>query len=309
MKRTLMLPAALALVTLTARPAWAWDGFGHQLVARIAWEEMTPQARARAIAILQGAAQDTRLLQGFGTGTLAPQQQVRLFLAGATWPDDVRPPDSRNTKYHMRDRHFTDLFWRQNSDFGPFHDDNRPAAGDLLNDFAGLKTQVTGTDREQAAVALAWLLHLTGDIHQPLHASGRITPTEPDGDQGGNLYLLEMMGNGKRRTLHSVWDNIITGNPRRLPGEQDDAFMTRIATETMHRHPRTEFAAEMSQTEVRQWARASVRLAQRQVYRTPLHRNQTASATYRRNAFRAADPRIALAGYRLADLLNQVLGS
>ncbi|HSU16852.1 S1/P1 nuclease [Longimicrobium sp.] len=309
MKRTLMLPVALAFVTLTARPAWAWDGFGHQLVARIAWENMTPQARGRAIAVLQGAAQDTRLLQGFGTGTLTPQQQVRLFMAGATWPDDVRPPDSRGAKYHVRDRHFTDLFWRQSYDFGPFHDDSRPPAGDLLNDFAGLRTQVTGPDHEQAAVALAWLLHLVGDIHQPLHASGRITPSEPDGDQGGNLYKLEHITADRQRTLHSVWDNIITSNARRLPGEADDAFMTRIATETMHRHPRSEFAAEMGQTDVSQWARASVHLAQRRVYRAPLHRNQAASTTYRNAAFHAADPRIALAGYRLADLLNQVLGS
>jgi hypothetical protein len=277
-------------------------------VARIAWENMTPQARARAIAILQGAAPDTRLLQGFGTGTLPSQQQVRLFLAGATWPDDVRPPDGRSAKYHVRDRHFTDLFWRQNSDFGPFHDENRPPDGDLLNDFAGLRTDVTGSDHARAAVALAWLLHLVGDIHQPLHASGRITNLEPDGDQGGNLFLLETMSNGKRRTLHSVWDNIIADNARRLPAESDDAFMARIASETMHRHPRSEFAGEIGQTDVRQWARASVRLAQQRVYRAPLHRNQAASTTYRRNAFRAADPRIALAGYRLADLLNQLLG-
>jgi hypothetical protein len=105
-----------------------------------------------------------------------------------------------------------------------------------------------------------------------------------------------------------VWDGIITDNARRLPGEQDNAFMTRMALKVMHRHPRGEFSREMADTDVHQWAQASLRIAQRSVYRPPLRRNQAAPTAYRTAAFRAAEPRVALAGYRLADLLNQVLG-
>ncbi len=269
---------------------------------------MTPQARARAIRILQGAAPDTRLLQGFGTGPLSPERQLRLFLAGATWPDDVRPDDPRAPKYHIRDRHFTDLMWRQNFDFGPVLHSSLPENGDLLRDVPQLRAELTGTDRAKAAVALAWLTHLVGDIHQPLHASGRQTPTEATGDQGGNLFLLEMLPNGKRRTLHSVWDNIVTGNFHFMPGETPDAFLARAANEVMQRHPRSQFASEIGQMDIRQWAQTSVRIAQQRVYRLPLRRNQAATAAYRAAAFRTAEPRIALAGYRLADLLNQALG-
>lgn len=309
MKRKLFLWAVAALLVFGAHPAYAWDHFGHQLVARIAWEQMTPEARARAIQILRGAALDTRLRPP--SGTLSPQQQIRAFVAGATWPDDVRPPDPRNTRYHNRDRHFTDLFWRQNFDFGPVLTSNHPEEGNLLRDVPQLRAELVGTDREKAAVALAWILHLVGDIHQPLHASGRITPRDPDGDAGGTRFCLrtpEPDGGCEGRHLHSLWDGSVTGRIPRQQGESDDAYLTRVAGIVVQRHPRGEFASEIGQTDFRQWAVASVRIAQRRVYRPPLVRNQPASNSYRQAAFLTAEPRIALAGYRLADLLNRALG-
>ena len=56
------------------------------------------------------------------------------------------------------------------------------------------------------AVALAWLLHLVGDIHQPLHCSSRVTPDEalPRGDAGGNTFRLD-----DNRNLHGYWDRIL----------------------------------------------------------------------------------------------------
>jgi S1/P1 Nuclease len=43
-----------------------------------------------------------------------------------------------------------------------------------------------GTDPEQKAIALAWLFHLVGDIHQPLHTAQLFTVEYPKGDRGGN---------------------------------------------------------------------------------------------------------------------------
>jgi S1/P1 Nuclease len=309
MKRKLSVWTATALLLLGARPAYAWDHSSHLLVARIAWEEMTPQARARAIQIFQGAALDTRLRPG--PGTLSEQRQINAFLRGATWPDDVRPDDPRSGTYHNRDRHFTDLFWVQNTDFGRIQTTSNPEEGSLLRDVAQLQAELVGADRERAAVALAWLEHLVGDIHQPLHASGRITRVDPRGDAGGTLFCLWSPPPGERcgsRNLHSFWDGSVTGRIPRIGNESDDAYLSRVALLVMQRHPRSEFANEIGPTDFRQWAQASVLIAQRRVYRSPLVRNQTPSNTYRLNAFRTAEPRIALAGYRLADLLNRALG-
>lgn len=307
MKRVLTLFAAATFLVSGTRPAYAWDDFGHRLVARIAWDHMTLQARAHAIQILQGAAIDTRL-RPF-SATLSEQQQIDAFLAAATWPDDVRPPDSRSTKYHIRDRHFTDLFWRQNFDFGPVLSSTHPEADELLHDIPQLEAELAGPDREKAAVALAWLIHLVGDIHQPLHASGRITPVDPNGDAGGTLFCIRQpTSNGcEGRHLHSIWDGSVTGRFPKLAGETDDHFLGRVSRLIVLRHPRTQFAGEIGQTTFREWAQASVRIAQDSAYRKPLVRNHPPSDGYRADAFRAARPRIALAGYRLADLLNQAL--
>ena len=42
------------------------------------------------------------------------------------------------------------------------------------------------TNPERKAIALAWLFHLAGDIHQPLHTAQLFTVDYPHGDRGGN---------------------------------------------------------------------------------------------------------------------------
>ncbi len=307
MSRKLMLWAACALALLVARPAYAWDDFGHALVARIAWENMTPQARARAVAILRGAPQSSGLLRGFPVaGNLSPDRQMALFVTSGLWADDVRDEEHPGHRFHRGDRHFVNLFWRQQTDFSAPQPVERPEEGDLLRDLPALRAQLTGANRGEAAMALAWLVHLVGDIHQPLHASARLTPhrDDRDGDEGGNDFLL---GQTPPRNLHSLWDGIVTHTNRRRPGESPETYAARVAREITTRHPKRSFPAQMAVTDFRAWAREGLQTAQRDVYRAPLQRNHSVAEAYRRQALAAAEPRIALAGYRLAELLNQAL--
>ena len=304
MNRRLTLLAALAALLLGTRPAYAWDDFGHRVVARIAWENMTPQARARAISILHAAAPETGL-RGSVNGTLSQQQQIALFVFAATWPDVVRDTTNplRMEKYHHPYRHYVDTFWRQDTDFGPVIAVNRQPEGDLLRDAPRLQQWLATGSPELKALGLAWTLHLVGDIHQPLHASGRISPRDPWGDGGGNTFRVGT------RSLHSVWDGIHTDSLNAPRPTAPLATVTSAATMVMQHHPRSEFSAEIGQREFSQWAAASVAIAQRDAYKAPLVRDQPVPPAYRTAAFLAAEPRIALAGYRLADLLNHVLGS
>lgn len=311
MKGRFTLLFALAALVLGARPAYAWDDFGHKLVARIAWDNMTPQARSRAIAILQHAGMDTGL-RGTASGTLDTQQQIDLFVAAASWADVVRDTAQalRMEKYHHPYRHYVDTFWRQDTDFGPIQNVDRRPEGDLLRDAPRLQGWLAAGNAEQRALGLAWVMHLVGDIHQPLHASGRMTPLDPWGDAGGNDFKLEETNPQThfRRSLHSLWDGIMTSSIQRHSGESDAAWLARAAHDVAAHHPRSEFAGEIGQTQFRDWAAASVAIAQRSVYAAPLVRNQAAPPAYRQAAFQAAEPRVALAGYRLADILNQALG-
>lgn len=305
MRCKLPLLTAAALLSLNPTPAWAWDEFGHVVVARIAWENMTPQARTRAIQILRAAPPNSGLGRGFGVGSLSPQQQVRLFVSAGHWPDDIRNPNHPGHSFDRGNRHFVNLFWIQNTDFGTIRPSNRPPFGDLLSDMPGLRRALTGPNQGDAAVSLAWIIHLVGDIHQPLHSSSRITPLDEDGDRGGNDFRLA----GSSRNLHSYWDGVITRNHPPRQGESDDNYLLRVASDIASRNPRSQFQAALAITDVTAWARESLDLAQTRTYRPPLRRNQQPPVAYNRSALAAAEPRAALAGYRLAAMLNGALGS
>ena len=307
MRQKLALWAASALVALSATPAYAWDELGHSVVGRIAWDNLTPQARARAIAILRGAP------PGSGLGGILPpgapeSRQAALFVSASTWPDEIRSDGHPGHQFAKSSRHFVNVFWRQRSDFSrPEPLPNQPLAGDLLNDFPGLRAALTGPNRADAAVALAWIIHLVGDIHQPLHSSSRVTPRDalPAGDRGGNSYELA----GRPDNLHAFWDGSLTRNNLQRPGESRDAFVARVAAEIQQAHPASGFTTERAATDLTGWAREGVTLAQTVAYRPPLRRGQRPPPAYNRRVFEAAQRRAALGGYRLADLLNQALGS
>jgi len=306
MKRLATVFLAAALTAVHAAPAWAWNDAGHMLVAQIAWDNMTPAARANAIRLLRSAGADTRLVFPLGVGMLNPLEQQQQFLHAAIWPDSMR-----GTGFDIPDRHFVNIFWRQDHDFSLIQQlPNHPVTGRLLADLPQLEAAIrnqTGTSAERA-IQLAWIIHLVGDIHQPLHASSRITALEPGGDGGGGSYHLR---NQPKLTLHNVWDRIVSMRVRHLPQEEHDefAYVRRVATDLESNFPRTAFPGEISVTDPRQWAERSVAIAQQSVYRHPLQRNHVPSVTqYQDPALGIAEPRIALAGYRLADVLNGILG-
>lgn len=164
-------PLALLLVSAAVpRIAAAWSEDGHRIVAAIAEERLSPAAR--------------RLVrEAIGDRSIADRDI-------AMWADDVR--DKRN---------------------GPWHYVNIPLAADRYDarrDCPKEGCAVSAVERFSArlrdaddalelADSLRWLVHLVGDLHQPLHAGeGR--------DRGGNDTWLAI---GKRRqpeSLHRFWD-------------------------------------------------------------------------------------------------------
>jgi len=160
-------------------------------------------------------------------------------------------------------------------------------------------TDVNAADTTKA-VALAWLLHLVGDIHQPLHCSSRVTPDHalPHGDEGGNTFRLD-----DNRNLHGYWDRILGEAIPSDPGEDSIAYADRVAHRIERTHP---LAALTAATDVLDWAREGLRLAQTVVY-AGVTRGDAPSAAYEAEALKVAELRLALAGYRLATLLNEAL--
>jgi hypothetical protein len=331
MKRKALPLLVLIFAMLLPSSANAWNATGHQLVARIAWEQMTDNARRNVLAILTGAPHDACLLD-LMPNTGSPEERARTFFVRAsTWPDIVRPndrpgmPDTREcTKFHRRDWHFINFFWTGISgatnanrprDLTPQElkriqrpDVNAVMLLNLFEPFMACDKPQCGTSREERAITLAWILHLVGDIHQPLHTSARVTATEPNGDQGGNLCKL---AESARFSLHSFWDGIIDLGSPRQQNESDAAYVERMARLIMQEHPRSQMVNRLRPFSFDAWAREGLDATKNSLYPQSLAcgPTQTPSAAYLTGAFGFSKQTIALAGYRLAELLNLLFGS
>lgn len=209
----------------------------------------------------------------------------------ATFPDDIRISHPETKVFH-----FIDIPFKDGGPVNPSLPLPPHALSKIADSTAELKQ--AGATAEVRVDALSWLIHLIGDIHQPLHCTDHISDLHPAGDRGGNSFKLK----GKARNLHSLWDSS-TDFSNQQPAEVVDSIMAE--------HARSSLATDLQVTNVETWARASFALAKKFAY-APLHENPAAppqpSAAYLKTALKIGRRQAALAGYRLADRFRTILG-
>jgi hypothetical protein len=301
---------------LCPAPAAGWNETGHQIVARIAWERMTPIAREATVRLLQDAPQDACLRELFPDDARPlAERQREFFLRASTWADLVRPrarDDSRPcVRYHRAGWHFINYFWEGRSDPDNPPDEHptmRPPEDNAVTQLIGLTSSVVQATkpRGERALDLAWILHVAGDIHQPLHTSARVTsrPDEREGDRGGNDFKLGPADDAL--SLHAYWDTIVSLVVAPKPGERTGAYVERLAARIMERHPQAALSRCLRPGEYEAWAREGFRITRMAVYPASLSRGRMPDAGYRRTAYAIAESAIALAGYRLAEMMNRL---
>lgn len=299
-----------AWLFLGAGAARAWDDVGHRVVAAIAWENLTPESRARAVALLSAAPADADL------ANLLPQdgrpleaRQRELFLKAATWPDIVRDQavPARFAKYHKGPWHYIGWYWEPTPGT-PRDRIDIPADPENVVERLEVFDPVLSDELRapsERGVELAWVLHLVGDLHQPLHAASRVTSTEPRGDHGGNDFKLDAAG---KESLHWFWDSILTKARPRGASESDAAYVDRLAADIARRFPKPDEGTLMS-AQYERWTRGSNQTVKTRVYPQSLKRKQPPSSSYRQMALGVSEPAIALAGYRLADTIERIFAN
>ncbi|HEX5265103.1 MAG TPA: S1/P1 nuclease, partial [Phenylobacterium sp.] len=155
-----------------------------------------------------------------------------------------------------------------------------------------------------------WLLHIVGDLHQPLHAAERFSAAWPDGDGGGSRpYLLDPL-TGEPIALHWLWDDSV--NRSGVAADVD-----RRAREIEAAHPRSALAELQTTSPPEALARRahdeSYALARSLAYgaEPPTGRRPEdappAPQPYWYAVRAAAEVRVAIAGYRIADLVIAAL--
>jgi hypothetical protein len=316
MKKSCLYVLILATLTLGAvSSTLAWDDTGHKITAYIAWQHMTPAVRDAVIKILTAAPEDSQLATFYMPyGSRSDEARKReFFMIAATWPDIIRDRnfETRYKKYHHSNWHYTDTAWTVKD--GKVQLVSLPSEGGLALEkiIEFIKLESSGAKDADRAIAVAWLEHLVGDIHQPLHASARITDQEPKGDQGGNTFLLTPVGTprDKQENIHWFWDSIVVRNDPNDKDECDADYIDPIARDIMKKYPFTKMESRFALGDPEQWKRESFEIASTKVYTPDLKRNEMPSPAYRKAAMKVAEERLALAGYRMGALFNQLFST
>lgn len=276
--RALGLAAVLAL----GSAAHAWNAGGHMVIAAIARAGLDPVARAEA----------ERLLK---VGATLPGSDD--FVTVAAWADEIR-----NARKETGPWHYKDLYFRDDGKKAANKAEEPNAVG-KIREFVGVLKDRTKPDAERAD-ALRFLIHLVGDIHQPLHATARESEAHPKGDRGGNDFAILPDGERGARNLHSLWDGG-AGLFANVPREEARDVASAQARALMATLPRSAFS-KVGESDPDKWALESFQDAKKTVYATK--EGAAPTAAYLEKSRALAARRATVAGYRLADLLNKALG-
>ena len=301
------IASCVILIFLSATTASAWDSFGHMMVASIAYDEMTPSARTKAVQLIKLNPDYKVWIKGVAKAN----RNKTAFVMAATWPDAIKtkktytndgehptnPNAAANVGYSDKLMH---RYWHYIDE--PFSPDGTPVAQPQvpnaqtqIGEF-GKTLALPGAANKLKSYDLVWILHLVGDVHQPLHATSRFTHDLPQGDNGGNL--VELCAKPCKNELHAYWDDIL-GTGRGPTSAIKKAAMLPAPDATL--------AAESDDS---QWIQESFEIAKQSVYASPIGVGAgpfTTDSTYKTAGVTIADRQIALAGARLANLLNVAL--
>ncbi|MEP7038073.1 MAG: S1/P1 nuclease [Acidobacteriota bacterium] len=292
--------------------ASAWDDTGHKVIAYIAWQQMSPEAREKAVKLLLAAPEDSNLSVYYLSGSRSREaKEIDLFMIASTWSDIVRNKDFkvRYEKYNKGPWHYADIFWQQTGG-KPLILANRSEglATPKLYDFEKELKDDSLSDAEKA-IDLAWFLHVAGDIHNPLHNASRITEIEPKGDSGGNLFLLSPPDAKKNRVnLHSYWDSILGRNMPRQNDACDADYIPSIADKIIKDYPFERMKNLLKLGDYKEWSIEGFEYLDKNVYSADLKRGELPSKFYQTRAFALGERQTALAGYRIGETLNNMFG-
>ncbi|GGI33617.1 MULTISPECIES: S1/P1 nuclease [Bradyrhizobium] len=185
-KLRVLLPACITILAGSTSTALAWGQLGHSVIAELAQRHLTPAAT-------------TKLKDLIGETSLA---------SISNWADDYKfTAEGKNTyRWHFVDIDVARATYDSALDCNEANNQGTCIVRGLPEAIAVLKD--TSRSKDDRLRALKLVVHLAGDLEQPLHASER------DGDQGGNklhVILRAKRSDGtsytRASTFHSMWDD------------------------------------------------------------------------------------------------------
>jgi hypothetical protein len=302
--RGFFLVFVLAVFAAINSPALAWDPMGHMIVNQIAWDRLTPKARADV----------KKSLAAFNKKNATDYD----FVTAGCWMDDIRGKTREYNTWHYIDLPYNPtgtpfpVDWQVNGLWAMRH---------CVAILRGERTD-PDIDKDQALVMLT---HLVGDLHQPLHATNR------NGDAGGNGVSVPNIQDAnveifpKWRNLHYFWDTSYRRTVRDGDVVELYAEPVHLVDQPVARHQKSlplvrEQAAAFQKSpsskeivaggDLKSWVEESHALGYTEGYQKLPGDAESTVVTlddiYVDNAREISQKRVTQAGLRLAGLLNEI---
>ena len=342
---TLIVLATLCLITMLPTRATAWGDRGHRIVAEIAERYLTDRTRQAISQLIKndpqfGVCFDPITKDKYPTATLGDKMACL-----APWPD----PPLKYDRPYSSNWHFVDIPAKLSDPNNPMlfsYDEARDCRmDDKRGDCAvlalkrlililGNAKQSPGDYREldsNREEAFKFIVHIIGDIHQPLHCiTDKKDPNSENdnGDIGGNLKIVQWLGVDANPTwkdqwnLHSVWDEGIIDQTMQRKNQKESDFL-KVLLDKIPAQGTPEFK-EMQEGDTQAWLKESYQLAIGQAYGElpPFDKDypyKTKNGSERKGGYRlkeeyylanrdVVEDQLRKAGVRLAGVLNELLG-
>jgi hypothetical protein len=235
MIRSLLAFLAAFTLLLLPSPAFAWWEYGHETTAEVAMKLVKPRTKQSILALLK----QQKVLE-------TPKCPARTIEEASVWPDCIKTLGDRFS--YAYSWHFQDVEICKQFDL------KEPCADGNCVSKQIARAQRMVADRElpvrDRLMALSFLVHFVGDLHQPLHG------TEHDGDQGGNKVKASY-GYMPRTNLHSIWDGLLADRAISTPPAGPAGILSEVSPADR---------VELAKGSIEDWSRESWEISKTKVY-------------------------------------------
>lgn len=250
----------VSLVLVSILPSFGWGQTGHRVVGEIATSQLKPCTEKKIAAILQGES----------------------LAMCSTWMDEVKSDKAYD---HWDPWHYCTI-----GDHQSYAEAGTPSQGDILMKLDEITRELETKKFKHGgeANAIKILVHLLGDLHQPLHV-GR------GDDKGGNDFKIKYFG--KSSNLHRVWDSDLIDGTQLSYTEYSQHLLRTTTQDRVKQHQSGSYL---------DWANESKALRMAGIY--PPADLENLSYQYGYENYSRLEERLVQAGVRLAVVLNRIYG-
>ncbi len=257
---------------------WAWGATGHRVIAAIAYDHLTPAAK--------------KVVDKYSDNYSKSIDAQARFMELSAWPDflRMRGVDTYNQW------HFMGYPYTRDGVEGRRYPHKSLMWAVRFNEYQFKHNR----SFRKRAKALAFVVHLFGDAHQPMHCVALYSKRFPKGDEQGLKYKLN---NRKFQGLHAFWD--AGGGLLTMPRIAYNKYVEKVkllAAKLQKKYPWNQLQHQIANQNPKVWTRHSYEIAKNVAYSIPYDSKVTAA--YRKKTQQASEKQLVLAGYRLAYWLN-----